>query len=78
MTTSTSEDAIRRLLDAGEYRAAGALAVEAYGSEVLGFLTALLRDEASADEVFSKPARTYGPAFHDSMACRRSAPGFTR
>jgi RNA polymerase sigma-70 factor (ECF subfamily) len=52
--TLTGEQEIRTLVDTGNHRAAAARAVETYGPEVLGFLTALLRDEPSAREVFSQ------------------------
>jgi RNA polymerase sigma-70 factor (ECF subfamily) len=52
--TPTSEEEIQALLETGEHRAAAARTVKKYGPEVLGFLTALLRDEPSAREVFSQ------------------------
>ncbi len=48
------EEQIRSSMQSGDLRAAGALAVEGYGPEVLGFLVTLLRDEADATDVFSQ------------------------
>ena len=48
------EDEIQSLRDAGRLRDAATKAVEGYGPEVLGFLVTLLRDENSANEVFSQ------------------------
>jgi RNA polymerase sigma-70 factor (ECF subfamily) len=48
------EGEIQSLRDAGRLRDAATKAVEGYGPEVLGFLVTLLRDENSANEVFSQ------------------------
>jgi RNA polymerase sigma-70 factor (ECF subfamily) len=42
------------LLRSGDLRAAVAASVEAYGSEILGFLVTFLRDEHDASEAFSQ------------------------
>ncbi|HXN32779.1 MAG TPA: sigma-70 family RNA polymerase sigma factor [Polyangiaceae bacterium] len=48
------EGEIQSLRDAGRLRDAATKAVEGYGPEVLGFLVTILRDETSANEVFSQ------------------------
>ena len=48
------EGEIQSLRDAGRLHDAATKAVEGYGPEVLGFLVTLLRDENSANEVFSQ------------------------
>lgn len=47
------EAELRRYVDAGQHDAAVALAVAAYGAELLGFLRATGRDHDLADEAFS-------------------------
>ena len=47
------ERRIGALLDAGDVRGAAGEAVRGYGPEVAGYLRAVLRDGADADEVFS-------------------------
>lgn len=48
------EGAIRSLYDAGELEQAATVAVRGYGPELLGYLTATLRSEQTADEVFAQ------------------------
>jgi RNA polymerase sigma-70 factor (ECF subfamily) len=48
------EGEIQGLREAGRLHDAATKAVEGYGPEVLGFLVTLLRDESSANEVFSQ------------------------
>jgi RNA polymerase sigma-70 factor (ECF subfamily) len=45
---------IEQLLGGGQRQAAATLSVEAYGSEVFGFLVSLMRDADAASEVFSQ------------------------
>jgi RNA polymerase sigma-70 factor (ECF subfamily) len=47
------EREVRELCAAGEIQRAAAVAVRGYGPEILGFLTAFLRREEDADDVFS-------------------------
>jgi RNA polymerase sigma-70 factor (ECF subfamily) len=44
---------IAHALDAGDYTASATFAIRGYGPQILGYLSRLLRDEESADEVFS-------------------------
>ncbi len=48
------ETAIGARLEAGDYQAAAVETLRCYGSEILGYLYATLRDETAADEVFSQ------------------------
>jgi RNA polymerase sigma-70 factor (ECF subfamily) len=48
------EETIRAHCGRGEWKDAATLAVKAYGGELLGFLSAVLRDEAAAGDVFSQ------------------------
>jgi RNA polymerase sigma-70 factor, ECF subfamily len=52
-TSPKTEERIRVSLEAGDTRAAAALAIEGFGPEILGFLTALVGDVSQADDVFS-------------------------
>jgi len=54
MVRMNLEDEIQGLRDARRLHDAATRAVEGYGPEVLGFLVTLLRDENSANEVFSQ------------------------
>ena len=51
---SQIERNIGECLDSGNLRGAADESVRAYGGEIAGYLLALLRDEAAADEVFSR------------------------
>jgi RNA polymerase sigma-70 factor (ECF subfamily) len=44
---------IARALDGGDYAGSATAAIRGYGPQILGYLSRLLRDEESADEVFS-------------------------
>ena len=48
------EAAIRAHADRGVHKEAATAAIEGYGPELLGFVMALLRDEAAAGDVFSQ------------------------
>lgn len=48
------ESSIGARLDAGEAREAVTVAVRAYGPQILGYLEALCRDGATADELFAQ------------------------
>jgi RNA polymerase sigma-70 factor, ECF subfamily len=48
------EAAIARSLDGGDYAASATLAIRGYGPQILGYLARVVRDDASADEVFSE------------------------
>jgi RNA polymerase sigma-70 factor (ECF subfamily) len=50
----SSEERIAALLRAGELREAAAVVLRAYGPQILGYLCAVLRDEETAQEVFSQ------------------------
>ncbi len=47
------EQQVGRLLAAGEVAAAATVAIKAYGPQVLGYLTAILRDDDDAADAFS-------------------------
>ncbi len=47
------EDRIRELLAAGDTRGAATLAMRVFGPKILGYLRAVLRDEADAGDAFS-------------------------
>lgn len=53
MERSELEATIRRLFDVGDLRAAATLAIEGYGSEVCGYLAAVLQDDEQARDVFA-------------------------
>lgn len=53
MRTDEREDEIASSLARGDTRAAATAAIRGYGPQLLGYLTALLRDEDAAWEVFS-------------------------
>jgi RNA polymerase sigma-70 factor (ECF subfamily) len=48
------ESAIATSLDAGDYHRAAVETLRGYGPEILGYLHAMLRDEAAAEDVFSQ------------------------
>ena len=48
-----AENAILAQLDAGDLRSAATQVIRAYGGEIYRYLRAILRDEVTADEVFS-------------------------
>lgn len=52
--TAEIERRIAERLDSGDFRAAAEESVRAFGEQIGGYLLALLRDEASADEVFGR------------------------
>jgi RNA polymerase sigma-70 factor (ECF subfamily) len=47
------EDEVRALLRSGDAKGAAERAIRGHGPEILGFLTATLRNEADADDIFS-------------------------
>lgn len=49
-----AEARIRAFHEKAEWKAAATAALEGYGSEILGFLAAVMRDEHAAGEVFSQ------------------------
>ena len=51
--TADLEDEIRRLCDAKRWEPAATAAIRGYGPELLGYLNAMLRDAAEADDVFA-------------------------
>lgn len=53
MPTVTIEERIRELLAAGDQRGAVTELLRTYGPRILGYLQALLRDEADASDAFS-------------------------
>jgi RNA polymerase sigma-70 factor (ECF subfamily) len=66
---STSRDeAISRLLEGGDLQEAATVALKLYGPQLLGFFTALLRNEEDGCEVFSQ--------FSEELW--KSLPGFAR
>lgn len=71
-TSVQAEEAIVRAFDARDFKSAATLALEAYGLEILSFLTARMRSASSAEEVFSMFAEDFwkgvpGFAFRSSM-----------
>jgi RNA polymerase sigma-70 factor (ECF subfamily) len=52
--TDGIEETLRERWNAGDFAAVASGALEAYGSEILGFLLATMRDEADASDVFSQ------------------------
>ncbi len=54
MSDMTLDKRVRALLDQGRTRDAAALAIRELGPPVLGYLTALLRNDSDAREVFSQ------------------------
>lgn len=52
-TNTVAEEAIRRAWEAHDLNAAATLALEAYGLEILSFLTARMRSVSDAEEAFS-------------------------
>lgn len=52
--TSELEDRIRRHCESGELERGATVAIEAYGSELLGYLHAMAPSPADADEMFSE------------------------
>ncbi len=53
MPPVTIEERIKELLAAGDHRGAATEALRAFGPKILGYLQALLRDEADASDAFS-------------------------
>ena len=50
------ESSVRALCDRGDHAGAATALLDGYGEEIFGFLMAVHRDEAEADEVFSRLA----------------------
>jgi len=48
------EEQIAELLERGDFHAAATVALQGYGPQVLGYLTAVLKDEDDARDVFSQ------------------------
>jgi RNA polymerase sigma-70 factor (ECF subfamily) len=56
--TERVEREVRALFDRGDHAGAATAALRGYGPELLGFLRAMQRDEAEADESFAELAET--------------------
>jgi RNA polymerase sigma-70 factor (ECF subfamily) len=65
------EASIRERLDAGDVDGCATVAIRGYGPAILGYLTAVLRDEARADEAFAMFAEDFWkglPGFRGSSS----------